>query len=285
VGRCPVEVAGPYPAGVYRFTREPRWILSHLFVVLIVAACVTAGLWQLDRLDDKRDRNALLAARADLPTEPIADVITPDATAAEADAVTYRRVRATGTYSAVDDVLVANRTNAGAPGYWVLTPLVTDEGWAVLVNRGWIPLGVGDLPEVRAERAAPPPGRVTVEGFLSPSQVRGSPGPIDDATGRIERLARVDVEAVEAQTRLDLVADWLALEAQSPPVDDLPVPVGPPDRDEGPHLSYAIQWAFFASLAIGGYVLILRRVARDKAREADGRPRAPSGSRLVPVDD
>ena len=270
---------------MYRFTLQPRWILSHLFVVVIVAACVTAGLWQLERLEQRRDRNALLEARADLPTEPIADVITPDATPAEADAVTYRRGEATGTYAVADDVLVANRSNGGAPGYWVLTPLVTDEGWAVLVNRGWIPLGVGDDPDARAARAAPPTGRVTVAGLLSPSQVRGSPGPVDEVTGRIERLARVDVGAVEAQTRLDLVADWLALEAQAPPVGDLPLPVAPPDRDEGPHLSYAIQWAFFGSLAIGGYALILRRVARDKAREAEGRPRAPSGSRLVPVDD
>jgi cytochrome oxidase assembly protein ShyY1 len=272
---------------VYRFTREPRWILSHLFVALIVVACVVAGFWQLDRLDQRRDRNALLDARTEQPVAPIQEVLTPDASAEEADAVTYRRVAATGTYAVGDDVLVANRTNGGVPGYWVLTPLVVDEGWGVLVNRGWIPLSVGDDPAARAERAAPPTGRVTAVGLLAPTQERGSPGPIDEETGRIERLARVDVEAVEDQTRLELVADWLALEAQDPPVAGaLPRPVEPAERGEGPHLSYAIQWFFFASLAVGGYALVLRRVARDKAREAAGAPRPPRGrSRHVPVDD
>lgn len=272
---------------MYRFTREPRWILSHLFVALVVVACVVAGFWQLDRLDQRRDRNALLEARTEEPVVPIEQVITPDATEIEAEAVTYRRVTATGTYSTSDEVLVANRTNGGVPGYWVLTPLVVDEGWAVVVNRGWIPLSVGDDPAQRAERAAPPTGRVTVLGVLAPTQERGSPGPVDPDTGRIERLARVDVRAVEAQTRLDVVADWLALEAQEPPLAGaLPRLVQPTEEGEGPHLSYAIQWFFFASLAIGGYALVLRRVARDKAREDAGMPRPPRGrSRHVPVDD
>ena len=56
-----------------------------------------------------------------------------------------------------------------------------------------------------------------------------------------------------------------------------------PGLDEGPHLSYAIQWFTFSAIAAGGYLLILRRIARTRAglRPAespvpDGRPEAPT---------
>ena len=50
----------------YRFALRPRWILSHLFVLALVAAMVTAGFWQISRLQDKRDRNDRVAARTAL---------------------------------------------------------------------------------------------------------------------------------------------------------------------------------------------------------------------------
>ena len=51
------------------------------------------------------------------------------------------------------------------------------------------------------------------------------------------------------------------------------VPLGPPGADEGPHLAYAVQWFIFTTIAAGGYVLLLRRVARDQAGEEAGRAR------------
>jgi cytochrome oxidase assembly protein ShyY1 len=269
---------------VYRFLVSPRWILSHLFAVAVVAACVTAGLWQLDRLGERRDRNALLAEWAELAVVPVAELLGPGSTAAEADAVTYRRVVVEGTYRVDDDVLVANRTSGGSPGYWVLTPVDLGEGVGVLVNRGWIPLRLGDDPVDRAALAAPAAGRVRVVGLVSPTQERGSPGPVDPVTGRIERLARVDVAAVDAQVAgLELVPAWVLLEAQEPPAGAWPAPADPPEPGEGPHLSYALQWAFFAALAGGGYLLILRRVARDRA--AGRGPGHRRRSSPIPVDD
>jgi cytochrome oxidase assembly protein ShyY1 len=51
---------------------------------------------------------------------------------------------------------VSNRTYEGAPGYWVLTPLVTSDGTGVVVNRGWVPMAIGD-PTASSKPTHPPP--------------------------------------------------------------------------------------------------------------------------------
>ena len=49
-----------------------------------------------------------------------------------------------------------------------------------------------------------------------------------------------------------------------------PEPVPAPTLDEGPHLSYAVQWFIFTTVAVVGYPLILRRRAREL--EVEGEP-------------
>ncbi|HEX5950122.1 MAG TPA: hypothetical protein VFZ96_03895, partial [Actinomycetota bacterium] len=57
----------------------------------------------------------------------------------------------------------------------------------------------------------------------------------------------------------------MQLEEQSPAQDgDMPVVVPRPELDEGPHLSYAVQWFIFATIALVGFVVLARREARDR---------------------
>ena len=58
----------------------------------------------------------------------------------------------------------------------------------------------------------------------------------------------------------------------SPAQGALLTAVEDPTLNEGPHLSYAIQWFTFSTIAVIGYPLILRRNARQRRdeREADG---------------
>ena len=60
-----------------RFLLRPRWLLSHLLVVLLVVTMVSLGFWQLRRLDEKRDRNALIESRMEQPIVPVEDVLDP----------------------------------------------------------------------------------------------------------------------------------------------------------------------------------------------------------------
>lgn len=246
----------------YRFALRPWWIVSHLFVLALVVAMVSAGFWQLRRLDDRRERNDVVAARSVLAPVAVEGLVAPG----DHDAVEeleYRRVTATGEYVTDREVLIRSRSLNGAPGSWVFTPLQLDDGTAVAVNRGWIP-NAGELTAVPEEVGAPT-GRVEVEGLVRRTEARGRFGAQDAADGVLTELARADVDRIDQQVDADLLPLYVQLLEQDPAVDPAtgpqPVPVPPPD--EGPHLSYAVQWFIFTTVAVVGYPLILRRRARE----------------------
>ncbi len=251
----------------WRFALRPKWVIRHVAVVALVVAMVLLGLWQLRRLDEKRDYKALVEARQDVPTAEVLDVVPTDATVDEdsVDEILYREVVATGSYEDGDTVVVENRTLNSASGGWVLTPLRLPDGSAVVVNRGFIGFD-------RAGTIRPPPapaGEVTVDGLVFPSQRRGRIGPTDPDEGKLDVLARVDLDRLEAQVDYDVLPAYIQLVESDP--EEVPasaddprlVPLGPPEPTEGPHLSYAVQWFIFTTIAVVGYGLLLRRVARD----------------------
>ncbi|MET0729249.1 MAG: SURF1 family protein [Acidimicrobiales bacterium] len=254
----------------WRFAWTPKWIVRHVLVVILVVTMVVLGFWQLRRLDEKRDYKALVEARQEQPAVEVSDLI-PAAGVGDdpvaIEAVLYRRVRATGTYAADDTVVVENRTYNSAPGAWVLTPLLLDDGSAVVVNRGFI----GFDQQGRIVAPVPPTGRVTVEGLVFPSQERGRFGPTDPDDGRLDVLARVDLGRLAAQVGYDLRPAYVQLVSSDPAEpassgEAALVALGPPEPDEGPHLGYAVQWFIFASIAGGGYLLLLRKMALEEGR-------------------
>ena len=226
------------------FWRRPIWILGHVIALTAVLSFVRLGVWQLDRLDEKKDRNRIIAARADGPPVDIDEVAIDEAA--------YQRITATGRYDADGQLLVRNRSYNGTNGFHVLTPLELDGGVTLLVNRGWV--GLEDAPP------PPPRGAVRIEAFLLASQTRGSVGPRDPA-GELDVVNRIDVARIQQQRDDELFPLYAQLVEPAPPDGALPLVLDPPPRDEGPHLSYAIQWFLFAAVVVVGYPLLLRRTA------------------------
>ena len=226
----------------------PRVRQGILIVIALVVAgtCVRLGLWQLDRLHGRRQTNAMLEARSAEPVAPI--------TSLDAEALPYRDVTATGTYDPRHEWILSGRSQGGVAGNHVLTPLVLDDGTAVVVDRGWVPLDVGGVPVTGT--AAAPGGRVTVIGLaLPPDQVTApATSPAPSITTRID-LGRADLP-------YGLLPVYVLLQSQDPS-QDLPAIVAPPTFDEGPHLSYAIQWFAFASIAVIGCIVLLARDRRE----------------------
>jgi cytochrome oxidase assembly protein ShyY1 len=250
---------------VYRFALRPWWIVSHVVVLAIVVAFVNLGLWQLRRLDEVQARNVQLAERLAQAPVDVAGLATAGAT--DGAALEDRRVTATGTYRPDEVVLIRGRSLDDAPGSWVVVPLDLGDGRVVAVNRGWI-RNDGRFTAVPDEYRAVPTGEVAVEGLLHASQERGTLGATDPPDGTLESLARVDLDRLDGQVEGDLLPVWVQLTtaeagAPSPSPQLLDPPVV---NDEGPHLSYAVQWAIFTIIALGGYPLILRRAAREKGR-------------------
>src|SRR5213592_2464550 len=144
-----------------------------LVVALLVAAiCVRLGVWQLDRLHERRQRNALvLTARARPPLQ--VDGSLP------ADSARDRRLVARGVYDYAQERLWHGRSYEGVPGVDLVTPLRLAAGAAVLVDRGWAPSPDAfhvdhtlyrepDTATVTGIALIPPRGRgdVSVAGFL-----------------------------------------------------------------------------------------------------------------------
>lgn len=249
----------------YRFALRPKWIVSHLFVLALAVAMIGACFWQLSRLQEKKDRNTRVEARTGEPMVDVESLAEPGAFDAASD-LEFRRVSATGTYRPDQEVLVRSRSRDGAPGSWVLTPLQLADGNEVVVNRGWIS-NSGQIESVPA-RVVAPEAEVAVEGLVRQTETRGTFGPTDPPDGVLDNLARADVSRLDAQVPEDLLPLYVQLTTQRPaPGDRAPEPVPVPTLDEGRHLGYAVQWAIFSAIALGGYPLILRRRARELERE------------------
>ena len=112
---------------------QASW-LPTLATLALLAVLLTLGFWQLDRMREKQALFAAFAAgtRASTDLGPLR---------AEADS-RFKHVWTHGRYDSGHQILLDNMTHQGQAGYRVLTPFIFDAGRSVLVDRGWIPIGV-----------------------------------------------------------------------------------------------------------------------------------------------
>jgi len=241
-------------------------LVGHLVVLAIAAVFIRLGFWQLSRLHEVRTENARITARERLPAVPLSSLLPVDG--GDPDAVVYRHVTASGTYDPGRQVIVRYRAMGDVTGAFVVTPLLTGDGPALMVNRGWVALSdpTGPVPP-----EPPPTGPVTVTGTLLPSEE--GEGPPMRQGGNLEAI-RIDLDGWASAFPYRLDPALLRLERSDPPSSELRL-VPPPPLSEGPHLSYAIQWFSFTAIGLIGWAVIIRRAIRDRA--------SPSGSPASPV--
>jgi surfeit locus 1 family protein len=237
-------------------------------VIAGVVVMIGFGLWQLDRLADRQDFNAQVEARIDLPDRELVEVL-PVGAEIDPDEVEWRTVIATGRYVADEQVLVINRSQNGRAGDNVALPLVLDDGRTLIVNRGFVPLGM-EIPE-------PPVGEVAIRGVIRPSQERRVGQLSDPAEGVLTEVQRLDIERLAPQMTGAVLPVYVDLVESNPPEPPgVPEAVVRPDLTDGPHLSYAVQWFIFASAVAVGWVLAVSRSVQkrrlDAARDGDPPP-------------
>jgi surfeit locus 1 family protein len=222
-------------------------------MLLAAAGFARLGVWQLSRLRERRAENRVtLAARA-------APAVTLEAGARPTDTLAEHRVVAAGRYDPAHEVVLRGAVLDGTPGVHLVTPLLLgDSGPAVLVDRGFLPAPDAVTVDTRGARE---PGRVTVRGLALPFE-RG-PGEPVTSHGRTT-WRRLNLEELAVRSPYPLLPIYI----QQLPDSGLPAfprPLAPAPIDEGPHLSYAIQWFLFASLAAGFPLLVVGR-SRDRDR-------------------
>jgi cytochrome oxidase assembly protein ShyY1 len=214
-----------------------------LVVALLAGLAWWLGEWQFGRLEDRKQRNAIIERNESAPVTPVEELTTPGAAVDAGDE--WRVVTATGRYAESDTVIVRYRTRDGASGVDVVVPLVTDAGPALLVDRGWLPVEGG---AVDADDVPPPPrGVVTVTGWLR----RDGTGESTAVTDRSTRAISSDRigEAIDRE----VYGGFVDLRTEDPAPAEPLARAELPELDNGPHFFYGLQWWFFGLLALVGF--------------------------------
>jgi surfeit locus 1 family protein len=243
-----------------------RLILVCALALAAFAMFVALGTWQLQRRIWKLDLIARVNARVHAPPALAPGPDAWPAVTAAGDA--YRHVSVAGVFENDKETLVQAVTELG-PGFWVMTPLVSDRGFTVLVNRGFVPPERTD-PSARAQGQLP--GPVLVTGLLRISEPHG--GFLRRNDPKSSRWYSRDVAAIAAVHGLSptLTAPYFIDADATPNPGGLPVGGLTVIAFPNSHLVYALTWYGLALLVAVGVGYAARaerriRVGREPAHE------------------
>ncbi len=255
-----------------------RAVALVLVGVVIAVTCTFLGRWQWHRHVARSAAVALVDRNYDAEPVALGDLLArPDQPLDPS--YQWRPVTVRGRYAAASTVLLRNRPVDGSPAYHVLVPLVVagtaGRPTVLVVDRGWVPVGPDGRTPARI--ADPPSGQVTVTARLRlPEAPSGRPAP----AGQVQALSPDDVLAA-AGLDAGTYRAYATLVAEQPPADQRLGALPAPDRDLGPHLSYAFQWWTFALGGLLGFGWLARREIVDPAGPgpSPGRPSARTRGR------
>ncbi len=248
------------------FLLSRRWAGFFLAVIVLALASVWLGNWQFNRLDERRADNRRITQNLHAPPAPVSAVLAVGRGARVADE--WRKVTASGTWDDKATVVVRYRTRNEMAGIDVVTPLVTSNGTAVLVDRGW--MSSGNNGSTRPSTPAPTRGTVTVTGYVRVN-----------ATGDATTVDGLSVRAISSTTIGKVVSHplyggFLLLTSQAPKATHGLGAPELPEIDDGPHFFYGLQWWFFGLLAVVGFCYLAydeyqqRRTPKAASESAEG---------------
>jgi surfeit locus 1 family protein len=206
-----------------------------------VALLTSLGVWQLQRLAWKRDLIERVDQRVAAPAVPA-----PPSSAFDPLADEYKRVALRGRFLNDRETLVQAATKLGG-GFWVMTPLRTESGFTVLVNRGFVPTSRRESREWAREE-----GEVSLTGLLRLTEPVG--GFLRENQPYADRWYSRDVAQIAAVRGVDLAPYFVDADTQTSqlPIGGLTV-VAFSDN----HLQYALTWfALALMLAYGGFRIL-----------------------------
>ncbi len=258
-------------ADVARALVSRRWWWVTLIVVAMMIGLARLGIWQLDRLAERRLANAQLRTALDSSAIDLNAGIEEYVAIAPDDVSTdlaNRDVTMVGAYDFANQRILKLQNWEGRAGVHLITPFVlAGSDVAVLVDRGWIPDAEYEAGNLFAEAV----GRQTVTGYVALTETisrRTAEAVVPASPG--DEIFRVDIAALEEEIPYRLAPFFV--KETPPPVNSTQLPVRIPkviDLSEGPHLGYAMQWFIF-SLGLGiGYVVFVRRSLRTEEDAAE----------------
>ena len=238
------------------FSRQ--WWKTTVFVLIAVVIMIRLGVWQLDRLEQRRVFNARVEAQLAEPSLGLSSQNLEN----DLYSMEYRTAVASGEFDHQRQVVLRNQDWQGRLGVHLLTPLLIEGAEAaVLVDRGWIPYEDFTGGNLESYDVA---GQVQIEGILRRSQSKSAiggradlvPGP---GEAPLEAWNWININDISGQLPYELLPVYLTAlpdaGQQFPPYrSDLEL-----DLTEGSHLGYAFQWFIFAAILGIGYPFFVQR--------------------------
>jgi cytochrome oxidase assembly protein ShyY1 len=224
--------------------------------VVFAIVCSMLGMWQFQRRAEARAAIDVVEANYDRQPTPVDEVL-PTLDSYE-PSQQWTPVLLRGEYLIDEELLARNRPLNGQPGFEVLTPLQLSDGTVFIVNRGWVSIGSRqDTPDAVPEA---PNGPVSVVARLK----AGEPTlPGRSAPAGTNQIATIQLDEISERLGLPTyTAAYGLVASENPEPAEAPVPTIKPEPDEGPHLSYALQWFVFALIGFIGLGWALREEYR-----------------------
>ena len=237
-----------------------RLVAPALAALLLEAALIGLGVWQIHRLAWKEGLIARVEARASAVPQPLPP---PAAWAAmNPSEEEFRHFAVDGTFDHDAETLIL-RASAEGPVFHVITPLRLAGGGTVLVDRGAVP---ADRKAPASRVAGEIAGPVHLTGLLRAPEPRNAFTPAD----RDGTFYTRDPAAIAAYHHLAEAAPF-SIDADPTMVNSggLPKPGGAELTLPNNHLSYALTWFGLAVALAGVFTVYAWRRIRPAAEPAE----------------
>lgn len=265
----------------WAFAFSRRWAGYFAIATVFAIVCCLLGVWQLNRRAEAWQEIERIDNNYSSLAVPLDSVLT--SLDAFEDSQKWTPVLVTGRYLHDEQLLVRNRPYNGSPGFAVLTPLLLDDGRVFIVDRGWVsPGSAQDSPDFVPDA---PRGTVTVEARLKAAEPN-----LPGRSAPEGQIATVELPAIaKILDRPTFTGAYGLLVSEDPAPESRPLAAAKPVRDEGPHLSYALQWFVFAIFGYLGFGYALRQEYRvvnadDPEEQERARARAVKKAARKPSD-
>ncbi|MGX6602203.1 SURF1 family cytochrome oxidase biogenesis protein [Micromonosporaceae bacterium Da 78-11] len=261
---------------MYRFLLTPRWLAAAALAVAAAVVMVMLGNWQLHRYQERSAINARIDAADTVEAVPLTSVLTAPTAAGSPGAspgkrLAWTKVTVSGRYDPTNEIQARARTVDGDVGFEIVTPLLLDDGTAVLVDRGWVPAPAGGA--VAAPVVPPAPtGPITVVGQIHLSESR--PTSIEHRNGRLD-TRRISVPRLARELPFPVYGAYVLLTAQTPTADAAFTRIPIDHEDSWQNGGYAVQWWLFAGMALFAFGWQARKEAQERTAAAKPTTDAP----------
>lgn len=217
-------------------------LFATLFMLMGVGVLCALGVWQLERLEWKKEIltkiDAAYAQNAEDTLLSPKDLHQP---------FEYKRGTVRGVYDYTKQIKIGPRVFEKYHGFYLITPLMLDDGKVLLVNRGWIPEAWNPADETGAGET------ISLVGLIRK--------PLDENPFTPDNPADKDVwyhiapHEIAQKFNLDLATDNVLYLEGNPQTGEYPVPIGEKPELANNHLQYAAFWFSMAGILFVIYIL------------------------------